>query len=95
MTRTPAELDRLAVETDELMDRLDPATLGADQGDDLRAIAVVVDGLADGERRLTDAVGAARANGRSWGQIALALGVKRQSAHQRFGHVDEPTARLT
>lgn len=49
-----------------------------------------LEALAAAERRvrvdLVDAVAGARAAGRSWQQIAGALGVTRQSAHRRFSH---------
>jgi hypothetical protein len=38
----------------------------------------------DDEARLREAVHLARAHGRSWNQIAVALGVSRQAARQRF-----------
>jgi hypothetical protein len=45
--------------------------------------------IAEDEARLTEAVGTARRNGRSWGMIARALGVSRQAAQQRYGdHVN-------
>jgi transposase len=37
------------------------------------------------EARLREAVEVARTHGRSWNQIAIALGVSRQAARQRFG----------
>ena len=37
---------------------------------------------------LVEAVKRARAHGRSWNRIAVALGVSRQAARQRFGHID-------
>ncbi len=39
---------------------------------------------------LVDTVGAARANGRTWTQIAAVLGVSKQAARERFG---EPSLR--
>jgi hypothetical protein len=36
------------------------------------------------EARLTEAVQIARAHGKSWNQIAVALGVSRQAARRRF-----------
>ena len=51
---------------------------------DLRSIAILVDRLADDEADLRAAVAQARTNGKSWGQIGVALGVSRQAAHERF-----------
>jgi len=38
-----------------------------------------------GKTFLADAVASARANGRSWGQVAMVLGVSKQAAAERFG----------
>ena len=37
-----------------------------------------------GEARVREPVALARANGRSWGEIGIALGVSRQAARERF-----------
>jgi hypothetical protein len=51
---------------------------------DLRAIAEASEGVRAGQARLRELVQLARANGRSWGQIGIALGVSRQAARERF-----------
>lgn len=38
------------------------------------------------QRRLEDAVLAARAAGASWAQIGDTIGISRQAAHERWGH---------
>jgi len=48
------------------------------------AHANAVEAISEDEVRLRQAVEAARAQGRSWNQIAVALGVSRQAARQRF-----------
>ncbi len=40
--------------------------------------------LADAQRQVDAAVLAAHGAGYSWGKIAIALGVSRQSAHERY-----------
>ena len=55
------------------------------RGAALRGEVVAADNLA-----LVDTVGAARANGRTWTQIAAVLGVSKQAARERFG---EPSLR--
>lgn len=72
--------------TEQLLDALDPASMAADNTEDLRAVAEAADGVAADEARLADAVEGARAHGRSWTRIAVALGVSRQAARQRFAH---------
>ena len=51
---------------------------------DLRAIAEATESVRAGEARVRELVQLARANGRSWTQIGIALGVSRQAARERF-----------
>ncbi len=90
MPRTPEELERAAAEAEAWLDSIDPATLEAENTDDLRAIALGVAGVAEAEHKLAERVRAARVNGRSWGRIAMALGVSKQAAAKRFGDPDSP-----
>jgi hypothetical protein len=69
---------------ERLLDALDPATAEVENTEDLRGVAVAADALAAEEARLTEAVEIARAHGRSWTRIGIALGVSRQAARQRF-----------
>ncbi len=85
MPRTREQLDRAATEVEAWLETLDPVDHPAEDTSDLRAIAVAVTDIAEGERRLRSAVATARANGRSWGRISMALGVTRQAARERFG----------
>lgn len=71
---------------EQLLDALNPDTAAVDNTEDLRDIAEAADAVATEEARLTEAVQHARAHGRSWTRIAVALGVSRQAARQRFGH---------
>ncbi|MGH8962433.1 MAG: sigma-70 family RNA polymerase sigma factor [Jatrophihabitantaceae bacterium] len=84
MRHTDEEIDRAAARFEQLADELDPATAQAEHTDDLRQIAVASDMAREDEARLREAVQLARAHGRSWNQIAVALGVSRQAARQRF-----------
>ena len=84
MRHTDEEIERAAQRFEQLADELDPATAQAEDTDDLRQIAVASDMARDDEARLREAVQLARAHGRSWNQIAVALGVSRQAARQRF-----------
>lgn len=86
MPRTPEQL-RLAAEVAERwLESLDPEAIAAPEADasDLRRLGRAVVASADAEAEVAAAVEAARANGRSWGQIATMLGVTRQSARERF-----------
>ena len=69
---------------ERLLDALDPTAAAVENTEDLRAIAEAADTVAADEARLTEAVQIARAQGRSWTRIAVALGVSRQAARQRF-----------
>ncbi len=92
MRHTDDEIDRAAKRFDQLADELDPATTDVDNTDDLRAIATASDAVRADEARLLEAVEVARAHGRSWNHIAVALGVSRQAARQRFAR-SETSAR--
>jgi len=85
MRHTDDEIERAAKRFDQLADELDPATAEIEDTQDLRAIAAASEATRADEAWLREAVEVARAHGRSWNQIALALDVSRQAARQRFG----------
>ena len=85
MRHTDKEIEQAAARFDQLADDLNPDTVHAEETIDLRRVAVASYALRDDEARLREAVQLARAHGRSWNQIAVALGVSRQAARQRFG----------
>lgn len=84
MKHTNDEIERAARRFEQLADELDPDTAEIDRTDDLRQVATISETLRAGEAQLRETVNIARAHGRSWNQIALALGVSRQAARQRF-----------
>ncbi len=84
MRHTADEIERAAKRFDQLAGELDPATTEVDDTGDLRAIAAASDAARADEARLQEAVRVARAHGRSWNPIAVALDVSRQAARQRF-----------
>lgn len=85
MTRhTDREIAQAASRFERLADLLDPATAPVEDTDDLREIATAAEAVRTDDARLREAVVLARARGRSWNHIALALGVSRQAARQRF-----------
>lgn len=69
----------------KLAEEFDPSDVLMDDTTDLRAIAETTDSVRAGEARVRELVALARANGRSWGEIGIALGVTRQAARERFG----------
>jgi hypothetical protein len=85
MTRhTDKEIEQAAQRFERLADSLDPATTQVEGIEDLREIATAAEVVRADDARLREAVLLARAHGRSWNHIALALGVSRQAARQRF-----------
>lgn len=85
MTRhTDPEIEQAARRFEQLADELDPSTAEVSDTDDLQQVAAVSEAVRADEARLRQAVEAARSRGRSWNQIAVALGVSRQAARQRF-----------
>ena len=77
---TDEEIQRAA----KLAEAFDPSDVPMDDTTDLRAVAEAVDRVRAGEARVRELVALARANGRSWGEIGIALGVSRQAARERF-----------
>jgi DNA-directed RNA polymerase specialized sigma24 family protein len=92
MRHTDDDIERAARRFEQLADELDPATAEVNHTDDLRQIAAVSEAIRADEARLREAVEVARAHGRSWNQIAVALGVSRQAARQRFIDKDKAHA---
>jgi len=84
MRHTDDEIERAAKRFEELANELDLATADVDDTEDLRAVAAAAEATRMDEARLKETVEVARARGRSWNHIALALGVSRQAARQRF-----------
>ena len=76
-TRTTPDLETT-------LENLDPGTLEVIDPRELRQIASAVDAVADAQQRAEAAVIAARRADYSWGKIAIALGVTRQAAHERY-----------
>jgi hypothetical protein len=85
MPRTRKQLEQAAAEAEAWLESLDPAETPAEDPRDLRRIGLALADVAKAERDLADAVADARRNGRSWGEIALVLGVSKQAARQRYG----------
>jgi len=84
MRHTDDEIERAARRFENLANDIDPETAEIDNTDDIRAIAAASEAARADEARLREAVAIARAHGRSWNHIAIALGVSRQAARQRF-----------
>ena len=84
MRHTDEEIDRAAARFEQLAEELEPETARVLVTDDLRGVAEAAQTVRDDEARLREAVQLARAHGRSLNQVAVALGVSRQAARQRF-----------
>ncbi|MEX0834544.1 MAG: hypothetical protein WD010_00515 [Nitriliruptor sp.] len=84
MQHTDEEIEHAAERFEKVAEELDPEAARVLVTEDLRGIADAAQTVRDDEARLRDAVEIARAHGRSWNQVAVALGVSRQAARQRF-----------
>jgi hypothetical protein len=82
---TDKQIEAAAARFEQWAENVDPATIRWQEAPELLAVAQATDNLRADEARLRDAVRAARNAGRSWNRIAVALGVSRQAARQRFG----------
>jgi hypothetical protein len=86
MTHSDAEIEEAASRFQRLADALDPTAAQVDDLSDLRAVAEAADQVRRSEAVVTERVAAARAKGRSWNRISIALGVSRQAARHRFAN---------
>ena len=86
MRHTDEQIERAAERFEQLAEELEPEAARVLVTDDLRGVAEAAQAVRDDEARLREAVELARAHGRSWNQIAVALGVSRQAARQRFAN---------
>ncbi len=85
MTRhTDEEIEEAARRFERLADQLDVEDAEVSDTADLQQVAAASEAVRADEARLREAVLVARGRGRSWNQIAVALGVSRQAARQRF-----------
>ena len=87
MPRTRAQLQKALADTEAWLDTLDLAALAPPDSDgkDLRSVGDALRAVAASDLTLAEQVAAARANGRTWTQIAAVLGVTKQAARERFG----------
>lgn len=88
MPRSRAQLEQAATDAEAWLDQLDPddSKIIVDDPADLRTIAYALAAVASAEQVVSQAVAAARKNGRTWGDIAMILGISRQAAQKRYGH---------
>ena len=84
MKHTDEEIEAAARRFEEWADSLDTDTAEVEDISDLRAVADAAEAASRLEVQMAERVAIARGRGRSWNQIALALGVSRQAARQRF-----------
>jgi len=86
MPRTRQQLEQAAADAEAWLDQLNPddPTVTVEDPAALRGIAHAMTDVATAEQKLTDAVGRARADGHSWGRIALILGMSRQATQKRY-----------
>lgn len=80
MPHPDEEIEAAAQRFEQLAEEFDPETAEVDDTEDLHEVATASDAERAVKARLREAVEIARAHGRSWNQIAVALGVSRQAA---------------
>jgi hypothetical protein len=92
MPRTREQLQKALADTPAWLDQLDPETIASPEAgtEDCARSARRCMLSRSAICRLADEVAKARANGRTWTQIAAVLGVSKQAARERFG---EPARR--
>jgi hypothetical protein len=90
MPRSREQLERAAAEAEAWLDDLDPDDdgVGVEDPADLRQIARALRAVVDAEKILTLSIMSARANGRSWSEIARVLGMSRQATQKRYSEAD-------
>lgn len=88
MPRSRAQLEQAAADAEAWLDQLDPddPNVTVDDPADLRAIAYALAAVASAEQAVNQTIAAARKSGRTWGDIAMILGISRQAAQKRYGH---------
>lgn len=84
MPHTDDEIREAAERFERMADEFDPETAEVVSTEDLRGVAAAAEVVRRDEELLRETVEVAREQGRSWNQIAVALGVSRQAARQRF-----------
>ena len=85
--RSMTRARRSAPDVERLLDELDPDATPALEASDLAAIGRAVDDRDRAEVLLGTLVRDARAHGKSWAMIGLALGVSKQAAQRKYAGV--------
>ena len=83
----PRSLNEILDQADTLAKRfedLEPTAGGRDAAA-LRAVREAFEDSANAQRRLAEAVNAARADGHSWASIGAMVGTSAEAARQRYG----------
>ncbi|WP_343603007.1 hypothetical protein [Mycobacterium sp.] len=70
---------------DDWLDSVEPDSTAARDASHIRRIIAAADAVDVAQTELRAAVAAARNAGDTWAMIAVALGISRQAAYQRFG----------
>ena len=84
----PRTVDEILEQAEELAGRFethDPNQAGIRDANALRDVRAAFQLRADAERRLTEAVTLARAEGHSWATIGMMVGTSGEAVRQRFG----------
>ena len=90
MPRTRQELEAAAARAADWVESLDVEDLDWADAAPLRGVVRALEGVAEAEHRLADAVDSARARKIPWSAIGMALGTSGEAARQRFGASTSP-----
>lgn len=85
MPRTVKEILETADELAARFEAHEPDDADIKDATALRAVRLAFQERADAERRLADAVAAARAEGHSWAAVGPMVGTSGEAARQRYG----------
>jgi len=89
----PRTVDEILAQADELARRFEDAEpTGGTNGTALRAVREAFEDLALAQKRLSERVAVAKADGHSWATIGAMLGTSGEAARQRYG---TPTPKKT
>jgi hypothetical protein len=84
MPRTREQLEQAAQEAADYIESLTDDDVEFNPAADLAAVGLALAAVAAAEANLAGCVAAARANGRTWSEVGLVLGVSKQAAQKRF-----------
>ncbi|MGI8815247.1 MAG: hypothetical protein ACR2G2_08180 [Pseudonocardia sp.] len=84
MPRTREQIEQAAREAADYIENLSDDEVEFHPAPDLAALGLALAAVSASEANLAGTVAVARANGRSWSEIGMVLGVSKQAAAKRY-----------